>query len=267
MTTQTLYFVHISDSHIGPTPGYSNHGHCPLPCAQRLVDIINDLPITPDFVIHSGDVVADPDPVSYTLAAETMARLNIPIYYVRGNHDAVEDIIQYLPMGAKKDVTADQGSLSYTFDLKGYRFLVLDARGPEDIDPRGQLSAGQMNIIRSQATPEGPPLIIFIHYPAHPLDSIWMDTNMLIINGDAFHQALLPAKERLRGVFSGHVHQSMQTFRDGILYVAVGSSFSQFASWPGDVDVKHEYLSPPAFNFVRLLPEQTIVNQHTFSRP
>ncbi|NCF67293.1 MAG: hypothetical protein GWP61_15085 [Chloroflexi bacterium] len=267
MTQDTLYFVHISDTHFGPTPGYSRHGQVALPCAQRLVDVINDLPVTPDFVIHTGDVVTDPHPASYALAAETFADLRVPIYYVNGNHDAALDIKNYLPMGPKEENTADPGVLSYAFERKGYRFLILDAHGPIEIDPQGYLSESQMEIVRQEARPDGPPLIIFIHYPTLPLDSPWMDKNMLITNGDDFHRALLPARRRLRAVFYGHVHRSMQTIRDGIVYAAVGSTFAQFTAWPNDKIIDYESQALPAFNFVHLMSQQTIIHQHTFPRP
>ena len=264
---ETLYFVHISDTHFGPSAGYSRHGHVALPCAQRLVDVINDLPTTPDFVIHTGDVATDPDPASYALAAETLGELSVPTYYVNGNHDTAKDIVKFLSMGPKQDMSADPDVLSYTFELKGYRFLVLDAHGSSEIDPHGTMSEEQMEIVRREATADGPPLVIFIHFPTLPLDSGWMDSNMLILNGDEFHRALLPAKERLRAVFYGHVHNSMQTIRDGIVYIAAGSSFAQFTAWPGEENIGYDSQALPAFNFVHLMSQQTIVHQHTFPRP
>jgi 3',5'-cyclic-AMP phosphodiesterase len=99
MPADPLYFAHISDTHIGPTADYNRHGHSPLPCARRLVEIINTLPTRPDFVVHTGDVVTDPDPLSYQVAAEVFAKLEVPIYYVTGNHDTSADIRRHLPMG------------------------------------------------------------------------------------------------------------------------------------------------------------------------
>lgn len=268
MTTEEIvYFAHISDTHFGPTTGYSRHGHTPLPSAQRLVDLLNNLPVRPDFVVHTGDVVTNPSLEAYELAAETLAKLEMPVYYVNGNHDAAVDIKKYLSLGQREDVSDDLDVLSYVFTCKGYRFLVLDAHGPDEIDPHGRLPEAQLELVRREAQPDGPPLIVFVHYPTRPLNSPWMDRNMLILNGDALHQALLPARERLRGVFYGHVHRSMQTFCDGILYVAVGSAFSQFTAWPNDETVGYASDERPMFNFVHLLPEQTIVHQHTFARP
>lgn len=265
--TDPLYFVHISDTHFGPTKDYERHGFRPFPCAAALVDTINHLPQKPDFVVHTGDVTTHPDAAAYKLAREVLGRLEAPVYYVVGNHDTAVSIQRYLPMGPHAALSEDPDRLSYAFEVKGYRFVVLDARGPDDIDPHGLLPEEQLAIAHREAQPDGPPLAIFMHYPLHPLNAIWMDANMLVLNGQELHRALLPARERLRGVFYGHVHRSMQTVRDGILYVAVASTFSQFTAWPKDTVVSPDAAYPPAFNFVHLLPQQTIVHQHVISRP
>ncbi len=267
MPGDNVYFLQISDTHIGPAADFSRHGHYPLPCAQRVVEVINTLPTRPDFVIHTGDVVDDPDPVSYQFAAETFAELSAPIYYVNGNHDTAADINLHLSMGPRILADDDGSCLSYTFEVKGYRFLILDAHGPDEIDPNGHLPDSQLELIAQEATPTGPPLVVFVHFPVLPLNSVWMDENMLILNGEELHQALLPARNRLRGVFHGHVHQAMQSIRDGISYNSVASVFDQFAAWPNDLVTSYDFDHEPGYNFVHLLPGQTIVHQHTFLRP
>ncbi len=277
MTAQGVYFAHISDTHIGTTADFTRHGHASLPCAKRMVEIVNTMPIRPDFVIHTGDVVAEPQSSAYRLAAEVFAALEVPIYYAIGNHDTAADIRRYLPMGPLEAAGSDPSRLSYTFEVKGYRFLILDARGPDEIDPQGLLPSSQLELVSQEAIAHGMPdnklpvnmlpLVIFIHYPVLPLNSIWMDNNMLIANGEELHRALIPARNRLRGVFHGHVHQHMQSTRDGIQYYSVASVFSQFAAWPNDVDTRFDPEHQPGYGFVHLLPEQTIVHQHTFPRP
>jgi hypothetical protein len=170
-------------------------------------------------------------------------------------------------MGPLTWLVDDPDVLCYRFEIKGCRFLVLDGRAPDHLDPHGLLSEEQLEIVRQEATPEGPPLTVFVHFPVWPLHSPWMDANMLILNGDRLHEALLPARKRLRGVFHGHVHQSMQTTRDGITYTAVPSTYSQFSAWPTDLHATLDPVYPPAFNVVTLLPQQTIVHQHVFARP
>ncbi len=263
---QPVYFIHLSDTHFGPTADYSRQGHRSLPYARHVVEMINRLPLRPDFVMHTGDVATYPHDDAYRLAAETFAALEVPIYYCTGNHDRSADIHRFLPMGPKEDCQPGTDTLSYTFMVRGFRFLVLDARGPDTIDPHGLLPAQQLDVLRREATPDGPPLCVFTHYPAIRTNAPWMDANMLIFNGEEMHQALLPARGRLRGVFYGHIHNSMQTVRDGILYCAAASTFAGFTTWPNEEMIRADHDAMPAFNLVQLLPDQTIVQQRPFAR-
>jgi hypothetical protein len=186
---------------------------------------------------------------------------------VNGNHDQARDIHRFLPMGPKELLSKNLDVLAYRFMVKGHRFLILDARGPDEIDPHGVLSEEMLIILKNEAIVNGPPLTLFTHYPTHPINSIWMDAYMLIINGYKLHDMLVPINHRVRGVFSGHVHQNIQTVKDNILYVSVASTFSQFSAWPNETIIGLDSEYPPGYNFVHLLPEQTIVHQHIVPRP
>ncbi|MCP4360959.1 MAG: hypothetical protein GY796_23375 [Chloroflexi bacterium] len=265
---ESVLFVHVSDTHFGTARNYGRDSHTSYPCAVKFVEIINNLPAKPDFVVHTGDVATNPDPAAYALARDVFSELNVPIYYVTGNHDSAQMIRETLPMGPLVWLVDEPEVLCYRFDVKGYRFLLLDGRAPDELDPHGYLSEDQLDVVREETARDGPPLTVFVHFPSLSLNSPWMDDNMLIVNGEKLHEALLPARNRLRGVFHGHIHQSMQTVRDGITYTAVPSTYSQFTAWPTDVLAAGKDLDyPPAFNVVQLLPQQTIVHQHVFSRP
>lgn len=238
-----------------------------LTYGQRLVDTINALPIKPDFIMHSGDVVDDPQADAFSLAAKTLSRLEIPLYFVNGNHDSRSGIRKYFSIEGVEWLSQDPTLFSYAFEMKGYRFLILDARGPKTIDPQGQFSQEQFEILNAEIESGELPLVIFLHYPILAMDSPWMDRNMRVTNGEQVHQMLLAARDRLRAVFHGHVHQSMQTLRDGIVYIAVDSGLNQFSAWPLDQTVGHRPLALPGFNFVHLMPDQTIIHQHTFPQP
>ncbi|MGB6033833.1 MAG: metallophosphoesterase, partial [Bacteroidota bacterium] len=258
-------FVHISDTHVGPERGFHLYGVNTYETTVRLIEAIQELPFAPDFVVHTGDIVADPRPECYVLAQEVFRGLAPPIYFVTGNHDRAEGIRRFLPQGPCEYVTDPNEVLSYRFAYRDFRFLTLDARGPDQIDPQGLLSAGQLALVRETCTPEGGPLSIFIHFPPLPLDSEWLNKNMLLQNGMDLHRAVVPARDRLRGVFFGHVHRGMQIMANGILYSSVGSSFRQFTSWPDSLKVEFDQVHPPCFNVVTLSRSQTTVKEHTIS--
>jgi hypothetical protein len=87
---------------------------------------------------------------------------------------------------------------------------------------------------------------------------------MRITNGEALHQVLLQGKERLRGVFFGHVHQSISMYRDGILYTSALSSWSQYHAWPGQVETVRDEGAEPGFNVVSLTHDQTYIRPYRF---
>src|SRR5437762_11867956 len=80
-----MRFIHITDTHVGPTATYGLPGKPALPTLEALVDTINNLPFKPDFVLHNGDVTDDASEAAYRLVKPILAKLKYPIYYVIGN--------------------------------------------------------------------------------------------------------------------------------------------------------------------------------------
>lgn len=267
MDTDTVTFAHISDTHFGPVPEYVRHGFVPLPCAEGLVATLNGLPFRLDFVVHTGDVVTEPDDRSFRLAADTLAALTAPRYYVTGNHDGAGHIARRLPMGPRQNLTDDPDLLTYAFDVRGHRFLVVDARGPESIDPRGQLSSAQLAVLDRELTADGPPLTVFCHFLPLAVGIPWIDETMLIQNGTELHRRLVALGPRLRGVFLGHLHQALSVHRDGVLYSTAPSAFAQLGGDPTDRVARVDASAPPGFAIVQVSRQQVVVRPYAFDRP
>jgi Icc protein len=256
-----LTFVQITDSHIGPTRQFEYHDHRPLRDLERVIKQINSFPQPPDFVIHTGDIAHDQSAEAITLAGEALAGLNVPVYVVNGNHDdpaLLRKLLDALP-----PASGDLGApLDYVFEIKGERFLVLDSCHTVVPDPQGYLSETQLALIRAETGDDGPPLTVFVHHPPFQMASPWLDENMIIANGEALHAALLPARDRLRGVFYGHLHRSCQVMRDGITYTCAAGTAWQYTWRPWDErpQVDGEYGS--GYNVVHLLDNRTLVYQY-----
>ncbi len=261
-----MRFVHISDSHIAADPAYSHYGHVPLTNLESTVETINKLPFPLDFVLHTGDVVEDRTEAAYRLAKAVLDKLNAPIFYVTGNHDD-PGLLQKVLLGQ----APDGEKWDYTLDIAGIRLAVFDTRGPNN--PGGTLSAAQFARLRELCTPDGPPLMIAMHHPPLLLDSIWLDDgweeypSMLLDCGEQLMEVLAPARDRIRGLFLGHVHRSYQVVRDGIFMSSAQSTFGLLETWPssdGPVAAPHE---PGGFNLVTITDGQTTVRQHLLARP
>jgi len=263
-------FVHMTDSHIAADQGYTSYGHAPYTNLLAMVDAINALPFTVDFVLHNGDVVQDHSEAAYRLAGSVLSRLRPPVYYVAGNHDDAE-LLQRVLVGS----TTPKPRFDYVVEVAGIQLAVLDTRGPKN--PAGTLTDDQLAGLRRTCVPHGPPLVIAIHHPPLPLDSTWLDEgwtmngrtypNMLLDRGEEFQDALAPARERLRGVFFGHVHRAYHVMHKGVLYASAPSSFGQLLTWPGLGSPDPAPAEPAGFAVVTITPDRTIIRQHALPRP
>lgn len=260
MPEQQMTFVHISDTHISPDREYGKHHapHSTQAGAEALVKAVNALPFDVDFILHTGDVVYDPVPAAYITARAILGQLIRPVHYLAGNHDAGE-ALQSTLLGRADILTP----FYYTLDINGFQIVCLDSNGPAE-PPRGNIIPQQLEWLDMVCSAQDTrPLVVAVHHNALPVGSPWLDEYMGIGNGTTLHQVLLKAKDRLRGVFFGHVHQNIQMYQDGILYTSALSSWGQFKSWVGSADTvaDDDY---PGFNVVSMTPTQTFVRRWTF---
>jgi Icc protein len=260
---KTVRFIHISDTHLGPDPEFELYGINTCRAARALVKAVNEAPTEASFIIHTGDVVAHPDERAYRLAAEIFSPFRLPVYYVTGNHDESSLIRKTLSFGECSFLPAQTDRLCYRFMIAHHSFLVLDARGPDEIDPHGILAEEQLEVLARELAEGHGPLTVFVHFPPLPLDSLWLDEEMLLLNGGRMHELLRGASPRLQGVFFGHIHRGTVAVRDGILYSGVGSSFRQFSSWPASESVAFDDLPAACFNLVAFQGSTVSIRHHS----
>ena len=79
-----FYFVQITDTHWGARDGAA--------LTRRAVEAINQLPFKIEFVVHTGDMLADSIGTETVVqdGQDAMKALTVPVYYVPGNHDILE---------------------------------------------------------------------------------------------------------------------------------------------------------------------------------
>jgi Icc protein len=198
-----------------------------------------------------------------------MSQIKVPIHYLRGNHDDAKSI-QSVLMG--KDEVNDY--LYYDFEAKGVHVVCLDSNGPlyeealVDDPPGGTVTQEQLDWLDEICSSEDEgPLVIAVHHNALPVQVPWMDTWMRMENGEDFHAIVRQARDRLCGVFFGHIHQNFQVLRDGVLYVSAGSSWCQFISYPMPENTMHitDTHSLASFNIVTISEGTTSINRHSFT--
>lgn len=260
-----LTFVHISDTHLGPSRSFRLDKKLTYPYLEYLVALINALPAQPDFVVHTGDITDDGSAEAYQVATSVFSRLKAPIYYLSGNHDNVNRIRKFMAMSVDLSNVPAGAPLTYDFIVENERFLVLDTVDTS-LGTRGRLSEDQLESLKAQCTPDGPPLTVFMHHPLFPINSPWADRYLLTENGEEVHRVLLSARERLRGVFFGHLHHSCQFVRDGITYTGASSTTASQLIWSPWEDFRIDFTnSLPSYNIVQYFEHYVQIAQHTFN--
>ncbi len=262
-----LEIIHISDTHFGPDQSLDIRGANSWKRARALVQAINELPFTPDFIVHTGDIVNDPDEQAYALAEDILSQLKAPLYYATGNHDDVPMMRKSLTF-AELDLLVPEADEQMCYRIacpagKNVEFFVIDGKVPPDDGPHGFVSQSQIEAISEQISGEKP-VAVFIHYPLLPVGSRWIDEHLLVTNRSEV-VAMLKEKagDQLRGVFSGHLHRGLTLYRDGILNSAVSSPACEFTASPDDEFCDFIPGGPIPFNHITFTAEGTWVKSYS----
>jgi 3',5'-cyclic AMP phosphodiesterase CpdA len=257
-------FIHISDTHISPDPAYilPEAAYPPGDGARELVRQINALPFKPDFILHTGDVAFDPVDEAYTAARAVFSELAYPIYYLAGNHDSRE-LLQRTLLGLPQA----RPTFDYEFEVNGVQIICLDSSTPAQF-AGGTLTVEQLDWLdRLLRQPDTRPLVVAIHHNILPIGAPFWDEFMRLTNGEDLHRLLLQARGRLRGVFFGHVHMATDTYRDGIYYHSVPSSWYQLECYPEQENIQGDLGAEPGFSVVTISRSGMFIRRHRFHVP
>ena len=83
-----LRFVQISDSHIG----FDKPANTDVTGTLRAaIAKIKAAPDPPAFVLHTGDLTHLSKPAEFDTLQQVLSELSIPVFYVPGEHDVLED--------------------------------------------------------------------------------------------------------------------------------------------------------------------------------
>lgn len=265
-----LEVIHLSDTHFGPDRSHDIRGANACDRACTLVKAINELPFDPDFIVHTGDVVNDPDEGAYALAQEILSGLKAPVYYVTGNHDDVPMMRAALDF-ADHELLVPESDDQLCYRIKSaaedFEFFVMDGKVPEEEGPHGYLSDNQVEAVLSQISGEKP-IAVFLHYPLTPIGSKWIDKHLLVSNGESFHAALAKkAGSQLRGIFTGHLHRGLQLYKNGVLQSGVSSPACEFSAGPHDDFCDFLPGGPIPFNHISFTADSTMVKSYSLPFP
>jgi plastocyanin len=233
-----LRFVQISDSHIGFDKPANTNVTATLRAA---IARIKAEPEPPSFVLHTGDLTHLSKPAEFDTLQQVLAELSLPIFYVPGEHDVLEDdgksYLQRFGRGT-------QGAGWQSFDQSGVHFIGLVNVVNLKAGGLGTLGNEQLEWLEKDVKhlKSSTPIVVFAHIP---LWSVYPEWGW----GTEDSARALSYLKRFGSVsvLNGHIHQVMQKVEGHVTFhTAMSTAFPQpapgSAPSPGPMKVADDRL-------------------------
>ncbi|MEM1171929.1 MAG: 3',5'-cyclic-AMP phosphodiesterase [Cyanobacteria bacterium P01_H01_bin.35] len=208
----------ITDTHLfaEPTQG-KMYGVSTETSFLKVIEKLGQLQPQPDALLVTGDISQDETPESYQRLASLLSTLNIPIYWIAGNHDCLpimEQELNYPPISAKK-----------SFKIGGWYCLLINTNVPGCV--YGKISSDRLEWLEYELKMIGnKPVLIALHHPPVKINSEWMDK--IILHEPEQLLNIINRYPQVKIVLSGHVHQEFDIEIDGVRYLTTPSTCIQF---------------------------------------
>ena len=214
-----LRFVQISDSHIG----FDKPANTDVTATLRAaVAKIKAAPEQPSFVLHTGDLTHLSKPSEFDTLQQVLGELSLPVFYVPGEHDVLEDDGKsYLQRFGKGTL----GAGWHSFDQGGVHFIGLVNVVNLKAGGLGTLGSEQLEWLEKDVKrlKSSTPIVVFAHIPLWSFYPEWG------WGTDDSAQALSYLKRfGSVSVLNGHIHQVMHKVEGHVsFHTAMSTAFPQ----------------------------------------
>lgn len=245
MISSPLRIAQVTDLHLFAKSGQCLLGMPTLRSLQALIEQLRQLDPQPDLLLLTGDLSQDGTIASYDRLQSLLSPLQIPTYWLPGNHDCIEamerSLTQFCPEKA--------------FTQGGWRFLLLNSQDPGCV--HGRLSIETLHWLDRQLA-EHPtlPTVVSLHHPPFAVNSTWLDTSTLQNAVELF--SVLDRYPQVKLVVFGHIHQEFQHQRNEVTFLGTPSTCIQFARESDEFALGQE---PPGFRLIELYSDGTWMSQ------
>lgn len=237
-----LLVAQITDTHLYAEVEQELMGVATNDTLQAVLARLSQLPTKPDTLLLTGDLSQDESCKSYQRLQDLLAPLEIPTYWIPGNHDRLENMQQAL----KHPVAADK-----YFTAGGWHFLLLDSQSPGCV--HGKLAQESLEWLEQKLQQIGDrPTLIALHHPPCLIGSDWLDKINLRNSEDFF--AVTDRYPHIKLVVFGHIHQEFDGMRRGVRYLGSPSTCAQFKPTSEGFSIEGVQ---PGFRLLTLMPDGT----------
>jgi 3',5'-cyclic-AMP phosphodiesterase len=232
-SSATMFFVQISDSHIGFNGAANTDVRGTL---SQAVAAINALPKPPLFVIHTGDVTHLSKSTQFDDAKQILGALKAPLLTIPGEHDVLGNSLDAFRSAFPNDRSSTPW---YSWDHGGVHFVALV--NVFNFETMGLLGQDQLDWLRRdlQPVPAQTPVVVFGHVPLYALYPEWGWTTQ----DGAAALSMLGRFEHVT-VLNGHIHQVI-THEEGTIRFATAAATAYPQPKPGTAPKPGPVTLPP----------------------
>jgi 3',5'-cyclic-AMP phosphodiesterase len=233
-----LRFAQISDSHIGFDRPANTDVTGTLRAAVAKIKTASE---PPAFVLHTGDLTHLSKAGEFDTLQQVMSELSMPVFYVPGEHDVLDDNGKSYLQRFGKDT---QGAGWHSFDMHGVHFIGLVNVVNLKAGGLGALGNQQLEWLEKDVKrlKSSTPIVVFAHIP---LWSVYPEWGW----GTEDSARALSYLKRFGSVsvLNGHIHQVMQKVEGNVTFhTAMSTAFPQpapgSAPSPGPMKVEADRL-------------------------
>jgi len=217
----SLSLLQITDTHLFANEQGDLLGVKTTQSLNAVVDHIIKKDHAFDAILSTGDIVQDQSEAAYRTFCQQIKRLNSPCYNLPGNHDEQQ------MMGK---VLREEGFFQPNILESNYWTIIfLNTQVPGV--PHGFLATEQFSFLeealqQKQSLKNGKKVLVCMHHHALAVGSEWLDQHILKNSVDFI--ALISNYACVKGVLSGHVHQSLDRLLNGVRFLSTPSTSVQF---------------------------------------
>lgn len=223
-----INIAQISDLHLFAGQEEKFHGIYPWQTYNQVIKLLKQNIY--DALIVTGDITEDSCLDAYANFILTLRDLNIPVYYVFGNHDDKKcffQITQVLPAVRQNKF----------FVMGNWCFILLDSCIPGQHS--GVLVPEEINFLKNTLQEHKEMHIaIFLHHNPISVHSAVFDDCMLT-NADEF-LGIVTSHSNVKIVAFGHVHQEFATTISGVPFLSAPATSAQFKPGAAELTIDDE---------------------------
>ncbi|MBD3885519.1 3',5'-cyclic-AMP phosphodiesterase [Phormidium tenue FACHB-886] len=214
-----IMVAQLTDTHLFADESQTMRGFPTVRSFQAVLNRLAQLEPRPDLLLLTGDLSQDETIASYQQLRDRLAPLQIPAYWIAGNHDqSLEDMAAVL--------NGDWVLPEKSFQRGGWHFVLLNSMLPQQV--QGKLSDEALAWLEQKLEQfSDQPTLVSLHHPPLAIGSAWMDA-IGLENREALF-AVLDQHPQVKLVIFGHIHQAFDRWRNGVQYLGAPSTCIQFA--------------------------------------